>query len=676
MSKFEYTMPSGAKYVVLGPDNATQLDADKIFYQQIAAGSLVGYSAGQTLADYNIPLAPLEYSRLIRGTAGIAGTEFRRALANKIDLINNIISSVYPVANDISSTISQLIIDGGGQNSSVDQVIHDFASNNSGLITTGEGYAFIPSNIDVPTIVTILQNLPHATDVPDLFEVPIQDPVNSSSVINARGPILGPTSVGPLTPQQIQALQAQISNLVDQDYTKISQDKGIGKYGFTCYQLEKVGYVKPWTYRYIEQNPENFISTMKSPSIWLGKNGINSLDELLADEVVQNKIQNELMDSGYTSLTASGVITQAAQPEVTSDVGWIYTPSGLQPSTDITNLGGDLGLLGQFAFATSTNYSTLNSGIVNSNSPADINLTQYDYSTAQKIISGRTTGDVGTVTSNASKFGSEATSLWAISGGSDNLSKILMYGTTGTSGYVLNKLAGLPMMFNNNNLNYGATGVNSMVNNFTNFGSVGLYGLPISQQASKTTGMLNTYGRSAQYAMNFMTGLGTGASMSTLTNNLANLGTNLNFGGRIPGASGINGITGFASSLNGLNNVNSIDGAFTTLGGMATRLTGLGKFGSLSQLSKNLGGMGALLGSVSGLFGGQDPLVSGVKQSPGYSNTVNRSTLDAAVSRTIGDPRITTPIFGYPSTQSLGAGSDIAYAKSQLQKLGVTPLSQ
>ena len=51
MSQFEYTLPSGSQFKVVGPAGATQTQADRVFYEQVAAGSLVGYTAGQTLTS-------------------------------------------------------------------------------------------------------------------------------------------------------------------------------------------------------------------------------------------------------------------------------------------------------------------------------------------------------------------------------------------------------------------------------------------------------------------------------------------------------------------------------------------------------------------------------------------------------------------------------------------------
>lgn len=71
MSIFKYTLPSGARYTVNAPEGTTQAQADYAFYSQIAAGSLVGYTRGQTLTNFTNAVTKFELSRLDRDTAGV-----------------------------------------------------------------------------------------------------------------------------------------------------------------------------------------------------------------------------------------------------------------------------------------------------------------------------------------------------------------------------------------------------------------------------------------------------------------------------------------------------------------------------------------------------------------------------------------------------------------------------
>jgi hypothetical protein len=71
MAIFKYTLPSGAKFELDAPNGTTQAQADFAFYSQVAAGSLVGYTIGQTLTSAQTRLTNFELSRKERDTAGV-----------------------------------------------------------------------------------------------------------------------------------------------------------------------------------------------------------------------------------------------------------------------------------------------------------------------------------------------------------------------------------------------------------------------------------------------------------------------------------------------------------------------------------------------------------------------------------------------------------------------------
>ena len=75
-------------------------------------------------------------------------------------------------------------------------------------------------------------------------------------------------------------------------------------------------------------------------------------------------------------------------------------------------------------------------------------------------------------------------------------------------------------------------------------------------------------------------------------------------------------------------------------------------------------------------------LISRVQPAAAFSNTVNRSTLDAAVNRVIGSPLIAPPMYALPSIKSLGISADIsaairilAQAQAVTQVIGNRPVN-
>ena len=208
MSQFKYTLPSGKTFTVNGPSGATKDQADKIFYEQVAAGSLVGYQPGDTLTSLDSQLVKFGLSRLDRGIAAV----------------------------------------------------------------------------DNQAVLSIVTDLPIVANVPPLVNVPVKNPITQEEVgVVTTG--LGPVPVGPLSPTEVETIQAQTIASTEQEYYDITVEKGIGKYGLSCLQLEKTSYVKPGTSqiylgvtRQDQPNPSNFIEVMKTPSIWTGKNNITSLE--------------------------------------------------------------------------------------------------------------------------------------------------------------------------------------------------------------------------------------------------------------------------------------------------------------------------------------------------------------------------------------------------------------
>jgi hypothetical protein len=85
---------------------------------------------------------------------------------------------------------------------------------------------------------------------------------------------------------------------------------------------------------------EDFECVMNSPAIWTGLGGSDSLDNLLNDSNLQNTIQNQLMQSAYQALTATGVISNVPRSQVSINQGKLYTANGLQTLNALNVLGG------------------------------------------------------------------------------------------------------------------------------------------------------------------------------------------------------------------------------------------------------------------------------------------------------------------------------------------------
>jgi hypothetical protein len=112
---------------------------------------------------------------------------------------------------------------------------------------------------------------------------------------------------------------AQASKLVGQGAGTISNALGVGKFGLDAPQLEKAGLVKPGTAAaFLAQGDNDLVSVLKSPTVWTGKEGVKSLDGLLSNTGLQDKVQQDLMKTGLNELKSVGIPTDKFSPQALS----------------------------------------------------------------------------------------------------------------------------------------------------------------------------------------------------------------------------------------------------------------------------------------------------------------------------------------------------------------------
>ena len=627
MSVFTYTLPSGSTFRLTAPTGTTQLQADLIFYGQVAAGALVGYSPGQTLTSTQTAVTKFGLNRLDRGTAGV----------------------------------------------------------------------------DTQAILSIINNIPTSTGVPALINTPLTRPIAQGDLVKVNPDELAPNAIGPLNGSQVQGILAQIANLVDQPSDQMSDNKGVGQYGLSCTQLEQAGYVKPGTWQRFIFDPEPLTSVLSSPGIWSGFKGVNSAVDFLSNPNLQTNAQTTLLQNGYNGLVSAGVINPATTQAITDSVGQVFTQSGLQTLSSLSAITGaslsvpqsvSTALLGtplsSLLSTPLTNVSSITSGAINTLNTGLSSLT--NLSGIASKLTNTAVGDVGALVANAGRFGTAATAAWnqLSSGSISTLTGGLTSLASGTLGNITGSLSSLTEgtlgdLSGSLNSLVGDLGgsLSNLTSNLDITGKAGQFAAAFSNPLSAISNLGN-------FDLGSVTNLGSLGNLSNLTGSLTNLG----------GISGLSGLTGSLGSLSSLTNfggVGSITSSLSSLGdlsgslGSLTNLTGslgsigdlTGSLGSLTDLTGSLGSLGDLsslaslgdlggLGAIGGLFGGGgDDLVSGTKVAAGYSNTVNRATLDVAMTKILGSSKIPTPIFDFPSinSMSLNASSDITAAANILQNL-------
>lgn len=540
MAIFKYTLPSKAEYQVTTLTGTTQAQADKIFYEQVAAGTFVGYKKGDTLTNPQEIINSFGISRLQRGTAGV----------------------------------------------------------------------------DDKTLLAVISGLPLVAALPTtLSQIPVKNPINQTNYIQVTssptGPTgLGPTGVGPLSATQTQALMAQLAATTQGNVNTLDQEIGMGKYGFNAQQLEQAGYIKPgYSQRYCPvnastgANPDNFVDFMNSPAPWTGLNGVTSANTIVGNQALQNTIQENLFQQSYTQLVSNGtIVPPASSRSTTASTGQVYDTTGTLITTSalaLLSVGLNGGANGLFSGASAT--SLYNQAV------STLGSIGSSISNTFSSLSSTSLGDVPLDVQNLGldAVASYTSSLSSLSTGAVGFATSTLNNITASTGTSVSQLSGLAS---------GLTG-----------GNVAGTFASISSTVSGDIGALITTG--SKYGTDLAT-----AWADSATSTLTSIGSNL--GSLASGAT---------------------DAAKTAFNTAQTTLTnGIDSLAKASQFSVNFSDF-----SLSSM-------VAGVQSAAGFTNTVDRATVDAAVTRVIGSALITPPTYELPSINSLGTIADISTAKNFL----------
>lgn len=596
MAKFKYTLPSGDVFTLNAPAGTTKITADKVFYEQVAAGTFAGYKIGDTLTHPIEKFQQFGITRLQRGTAGV----------------------------------------------------------------------------DDKTLLAVIANLPIVAPIPTtLSTTPVTNPINQANFIQVNSNstqgvfVPPPPPIGPLTSAQVQGIMAQISTDVNQNANVITQEKGVGKYGFNAIQLERAGYIKPgYSARYCpvnknnNQNPSNFVSFMNSPAPWTGLGGVTNVNDILTNEALQNQIQQLLMTQSYNGLVSTGTIIPPVSSVTTPSVatGQVYTNDGILTS---------ISPLGLFT----ANPSTLNSSNMLLNTTTKSLGDPVYFSGINSVLASSPLGSIPESISNlgANAVANYTQSLNTLASGAVNFASSPVSAITNSVGSASQLLNGATSL--------SGLSINSL-GNLTNISNVGIDQL--SGLASGATDALSAISTTVTSDVGSLMGVASKFGVDTTnlwastTGDLANLGGELSSTvSDITGSLGstVSDITG---SLSGTASdiTSSLSGNLTDLtsgldlgpisGGITDAMDSLGLSSSFGSAFGDLGGFGGAAGLIGGGLDG------GTQVAGAFSNTVNRLTLDSAATRVIGSPLIPPPNYDLPGAASLGSALNISTAQNLL----------
>ena len=181
-------------------------------------------------------------------------------------------------------------------------------------------------------------------------EIQTENPTNTIDAGDYAKQPQADFSIGTATinPQQVTGMAAQVIKDTNQPFNEVSNEKGVGKYGFTPEQLEIGGYLKPGTVEiYIAGNPDP-LSILGSPTVWTGKNNVTSLAQVLNDTNLQDTIQYSLYQSTYEDLKSSGILQGGEDANVMAPVIQVANNFGVaKAKLWLDNVGLDSGTVSQ-----------------------------------------------------------------------------------------------------------------------------------------------------------------------------------------------------------------------------------------------------------------------------------------------------------------------------------------
>ena len=317
MSTFNFEF-NGQKFEVKAPAGTTFEQAKAVFDQQTASGGLTGFRVGDVLSPATQAVSGLAsaQSQLTQGLASLssklpagtnlnsltasigtlgqgAGTQVASALQGGAAAFNSLTTGASGGTAAISSALS-----GGGPG---------FSLPSSSAITSALTGAAARVGSLAGTAVNTLSRLVKGTPT---------EGINAADFAK-QGPALA--GLGSMSLPDVTSTLAQASKLVGQNADTISNTSGAGKFGLDASQLERWGLVKPGTAaKFLGQGSSDLVGVLKSPTVWTGKDGVKSLNGLLGNDGLQNKIQQGLMTSGVADLKSLGIPTDKLTPQALS----------------------------------------------------------------------------------------------------------------------------------------------------------------------------------------------------------------------------------------------------------------------------------------------------------------------------------------------------------------------
>jgi hypothetical protein len=261
----------GKKFNVQGPPGATEAQARAVFDQQSKTGALIGLNPGDVVS------AATQATGGVPGAAGVVGQALSGVPGSTIGAIGTAFNtsgkSFVASTGSLSSLAQQAVSKAGG-----------------------------------------------------LFGTPVTNSITTADFAKTTAALVPMAGLDTIN---VRATIASVGKATGQDFSEFTNVGGVGKFGFNATQLETAGLLKPGTAStFLSSGANDLTTVLKSPAVWTGRDGINSLDSLLSNPAAQNLTQQNLMSSGLATAGALGVPINSLKPKDLSGVAANFAKSG------------------------------------------------------------------------------------------------------------------------------------------------------------------------------------------------------------------------------------------------------------------------------------------------------------------------------------------------------------
>lgn len=340
MSLFNFLDPATNKsFAVKVPSGVSFEQAKAMFNQQLDTGALAGFGVGKTLSAATQAAGGLDTAKamLSQTTASALGKLPTGASLNTITSAlgpgglagaNQVLSSLQGAGAGLATNAI-----GSASGAALAAVkaaglpgIGGAGSDVAGLVTKA-GTALTGAAAQAGSLAnTAIKNLAGG------LTGSVTNGINTADLVKQGASLPIPELSG----TNVQAALSQAAKLVGQPHTKISDAKGLGKFGLNLPQLEKAGFVKPGLSDSLGPGA-SLTSVLSSATAFTGKDGIKNVSGLLNNENLQNNIQSGLMKNGLSDLKAAGIPVSNLNPGA---IAGLATNAAKSVGDTLNNLAG------------------------------------------------------------------------------------------------------------------------------------------------------------------------------------------------------------------------------------------------------------------------------------------------------------------------------------------------